>query len=83
MAASRVLIYADGRGWFYYWREGDEYAHMLRTQLSSGMEVDCAALHAYGLAPQGSIGCRWTPDLFAQERWQLVAIYESGRLRRV
>ena len=83
MARPRVLIYADGRGWCYYWREGDEYAHMLRAQLSGGLAVECAALDEQGVPPRGSIGCRWTPDLFDEERWRLVAIYEKGQLRGV
>lgn len=83
MARLRVLIYADGRGWYCYWREGDVYAHMLRTQPNTSMAVDCAALYEHGLAPQGSIGCRWTPDLFDDERWHLAALYENGRLRTV
>jgi hypothetical protein len=78
-----VLVYADGRGWCYYWREGDVYAYMLRTPLGAGSAAECAALDEHGLAPQGSIGCRWTPDLFDEARWRLVAIYERGRLRGV
>lgn len=83
MARSRVLVYEDPRGWRYYWREGDPFAYMLRAHMSGDLQLECQRLEEYGTPPQGSVGCRWTPDLFDADRVRPLAVYEKGRLRRV
>ena len=80
MARQRVLVYQDGRGWHYYWREGDVFTYMLRAQLSTDLAAECQQLDEHGIAPRGSVGTRWTPDLFAPDRVRLIAVYEKGRL---
>lgn len=82
MARIRVLVYEDRRGWRYYWREGDAFAYMLRANMSGDLTMDCFELAERDVAPQGSVGCRWTPDLFDEQRVRLVAVYEKGHLRR-
>lgn len=81
VARSRVMVYEDGRGWRYYWREGDQFAFMLRAQLSGDLLVECAKLDESGTAPFGSVGCRWTPELFDAGRARLLAVFDKGRLR--
>jgi hypothetical protein len=81
VAGPRVLVYQDGRGWRYYWREGDDFAHLLRAQLSTNLALECQGLAEQATPPPGSIGTRWTPDLFDPERVQLVAVYDRGHLQ--
>lgn len=82
MAQTRVLVYEDPRGWRYYWCEGDAFAYMLRAQLSQQLASECERLEMYGEPPAGSVGCRWTPDLFDPSRVRHIATCENGRLRR-
>lgn len=80
MATPRVLIYENARGWRYFWREGDGFAHLLRAaQVSADLKADCVGLSAYGAPPPGSISCLWTPTLFAEGGAQLIAIYDPAR----
>ena len=81
MARSRVMVYQDARGWSYYWREGDLFAYMLRAQLSIDLVAECQQLDEHDIAPRGSVGTRWTPQLFAPDRVRLIAVYDKGRLR--
>ncbi|MGH2515888.1 MAG: hypothetical protein ACRDHP_09565 [Ktedonobacterales bacterium] len=83
MARTRVMVYEDRRGWRYYWREGDPFAYMLRAHMGADLAVECGNLDEHSTAPLGSVGCRWTSDLFDAERVRLLAIYEKGRLRRM
>lgn len=83
MARSRVMVYEDARGWRYYWREGDPFAYMLRASLSGDLARVCSQLDEHGIAPPGSVGARWTPDLFDVARVRLLAIYEKERLRQM
>lgn len=85
MAAPRVLVYENQRGWRYYWREGDGFAHLLRaTQGAQDLRADCAGLATTGAPPRGSISCRWTAALFDESDAHLVASYDParGELRR-
>ena len=77
------MVYEDRRGWRYYWREHDPFAYMLRAHMSGDLALTCSLLDEHGVAPPGSVGCRWTPDLFDAERVRPLAIYENGRLRRL
>jgi len=80
MAAPRVLVYENQRGWRYYWCEGDSFAHLLRaTQGAQDLRAECAALATTGASPRGSISCRWTPDLFEEGGARLVATYDATR----
>ena len=79
MAASRVLVYENQRGWRYYWCEGDAFAHLLRTQFIQDLRTECAALATTGAPPRGSISCRWTPELFDESDAHLVASYDPAR----
>lgn len=81
MARQRIMVYQDERGWRYYWREGDAFAYMLRARLTSNLEADCQQLDERGAPPPGSVGTRWTPNLFAPDRVRLIATYDKGRLR--
>lgn len=81
MARSRVMVYEDRRGWRYYWREGDPFAYMLRATMSADLARECFDLDELSVPPPGSVGCRWTPDLFDAERVRLLVLYEKGRLR--
>lgn len=83
MAKSRVYVYEDPRGWRYYWREGDPFAYMLRAQMSVDLVEECVRLEEAGIAPQGSVGCRWTPGLFDEDGVRLLAICEKGRFRKM
>ena len=58
MATPRVLIYENQRGWRYYWRERDAFAHVLRTQRTSDLTAECAALAQQGRPPAGCLSCR-------------------------
>lgn len=80
MARQRVRIYQDDRGWRYYWREGDAFAYMLRAQFSADLTAECQNLDEREISPPGSIGTRWTPDLFTPDRVHLIAVYEKGHL---
>lgn len=81
MARQRVLVYQDGRGWHYFWREGDAFAYMLRAQLGMDLAAVCQALDERGTAPPGSVGTRWTRDLLSPAHVRLIAVYEKGHLR--
>lgn len=79
MAKPRILIYEDRRGWRYYWREGDVFAHMLRPQLSRDLTTECVALAEHGTPPDGSVSSAWTAELVAEGRVRLIALYDTGR----
>ena len=83
VAKSRVYVYEDSRGWRYYWREGDPYAYMLRALASVNLMDECLHLEETGIAPPGSVGCRWTAGLFDEEGVRLLAICEKGRFRQM
>lgn len=83
MAKSRVYVYEDLRGWRYYWREGDPYAYMSRAPASVNLVEECQRLEEAGIAPPGSIGCRWTPGLFDEDGVRLLAICEKGRFHKM
>jgi hypothetical protein len=76
------MVYQDGRGWRYYWREGDVFAYILRAQLSADLALECQRLAEHGTSPPGSIGTRWTLDLFDPSRVWLLAIFDRGRLQQ-
>lgn len=78
MAKPRVLVYEDRRGWRYYWREGDVFAHILRPQLSRDLAADCVALAEYGTPPDGSVSSAWTSDLVDEGHVRLIAQYDKG-----
>lgn len=83
VAKTRVYVYEDLRGWRYYWREGDPYAYMLRAPASVNLVEECLRLEEAGVAPGGSVGCRWTPGLFDEDGVRLLAICEKGRFRKM
>ncbi len=80
MAALRTLVYENQRGWRYYWREGDAFAHLVRaTPGAQDLRAECVALMTAGAPPRGSISCRWTPDLFQESEARLAAVYDAAR----
>lgn len=83
MAKSRVFVYEDLRGWRYYWREGDDFAYMLRANVSVNMVEECMRLEEAGIAPPGSVGCRWSPGLFDEDGVRLLAVCEKGRFHKM